>query len=154
MPIPIALQASITDFVLAFGKYESIELSELDEPTNSSLREERIAFLLHDALQTIEAIDSLVCNSAKILLRKNCRRLQLDITRFYADTMKTRPDVQKRFDQAQAMLDFARTPEACTGTAPSATLLALGILEQNHLQANFGRNRLSSFPPSTKLQRF
>lgn len=144
MSIPANLRATVDDFILAFGQWESLELSDLDHPENNSVNSERLNHFLDDAFREIEGYDTIACIPGKVLIRKNCRRLQLDIARYYADALKTRPDIKERYEKALEFLRNSYSDDICALSPSSEDLKDVGLVckDRNLMLSKNGEKNL------------
>ena len=142
--IPANLLATVDDFLTAFGQWESLELSDLDHPENNSVNSTRINYFLEDALREIEGYDAIACLPGKVIIRKNCRRLQLDIARYYADALKTRPDIKERYEKALEFMKNSYSKEVCDLSPSQEDLQTVGLAckESNLMLGKNGEKNL------------
>lgn len=149
--IPNVLWATTADFELSYGSMETLELSELEDPGNNVINVTRIQLFLDQAQDYIKARDRLSCNFGKILIRQNLKRLHLDIARYYADTLKLRPDVEKRYEGAVKYIEDANSKESCANVPFEEELLLYGIDGNNNKIRNTnGQNEISKYSPLLK----
>ena len=97
----MASYASTSDFVLAFGNDEAVEITNLDNPTASAVDTPKLQRALDDATSEIDsyvmaASYTLPLVSVPIVLREKCN----DIARYRLDKWRNREDVRRRYEDA------------------------------------------------------
>jgi phage gp36-like protein len=93
--------ATPADFILAFGNDEAVEITNLDNPTASTVDTPKLQRALDDATSEIDsyvlaASYSLPLASVPIVLREKCN----DIARYRLDKWRNREDVRRRYEDA------------------------------------------------------
>ena len=81
----MALEITVDDFINFFGTVESIELSNLEDPSINGINEDRIQNAIDIAFQFVMSYDSLCIYSGKIAIRRALKRLVLDISGYFLD---------------------------------------------------------------------
>jgi len=109
------------DFVMAFGIKEAIQLSNLDNPSASSVNTERIWVAIQDACSLIDSYIAQAPRANKLLISSSRRRVALIFARFYLDSVRRREDVTADYDRAIKELETAMQapyvkPEADCGS--------------------------------------
>lgn len=101
--------ASVDDFILAFGRSEAVQLSNIDDPSRDEVNYSRIQMAIEDANSLIDSYVKLAPKAGKLLVSANRRRTSLVIARFYLDSVRRREDVSQDYERAikelQASLD-------------------------------------------------
>ena len=98
------LKATISDFIMAFGEVETLELSHINTTDESEeINEDRILNALELAFSEIMSYDCLCGFSGKYAIRRSIKRLMLDIARYRLDTLERRQDL---IDTYERILDF------------------------------------------------
>jgi len=97
----MASYASTSDFALAFGTAEAIEITNLDDPVASTVDNAKLQRALDDATSEINsyilaASYDLPLASVPIVLREKCN----DIARYRLDKWRNREDVRRRYEDA------------------------------------------------------
>lgn len=93
----------VDDFICFFGELESVEISNLENASEGSVNREKIQNALDTAYEFIMSYDSLCQLPGKIALRRAIKRLNLDIARYFLDTLQRREDVTTNY---QNCIDF------------------------------------------------
>lgn len=89
---------NVDDFVNFFGLKESIEISNLEDASEGSVNRDKIQIALDIAYEFIMSYDSLCQLPGKIALRRAIKRLVLDISRYFLDTLQRREDVTTNYN--------------------------------------------------------
>jgi phage gp36-like protein len=106
----MASYASTADFVLAFGKDEAVEITNLDNPTACTVDTAKLQRALDDASSEIDsyllaASYNLPLSSVPIVLREKTN----DIARYRLDKWRNREDVRQRYEDAlQWLMNLAK----------------------------------------------
>jgi phage gp36-like protein len=95
------------DFILAFGIKEAIQLSNLDNPSSSSVNTERIWMSIQDACSLIDSYIAQAPRANKLLISSSRRRVALIFARYYLDSVRRREDVTADYERAIKELDTA-----------------------------------------------
>lgn len=109
---------TVDDFVLFYGELESVEISNLENASEGSVDREKIQNALDTAYEFIMSYDSLCQLPGKIALRRAIKRLNLDIARYFLDTLQRREDVTTNY---QNCIDFLAL---CVENRDGLTLLS------------------------------
>lgn len=96
---------SVQDFIDFFGITESIEISNLENPENQYINEERIENALNTAYEFIMGYEALCQYPGKVAIRKSIKRLMLDIGRYLLDSLQRREDVTTNYENC---IDFLK----------------------------------------------
>ena len=102
--------ATVQDFIDYFGDQESLELTNLDDPTAQTVNEE----LLRRSLDHAHAeVNSYLAGSYTLPLTQTVPQIlkydELEIARFRLDKYRTREDVQQRYELViQRLRDIAK----------------------------------------------
>lgn len=145
------IKASVSDFILSFGELETLELSELEDPNETTVNQPRIQEFLDQADLLLSSKEIVTCINGKAMIRLNYKRYQLDIARYYADVLKVRPDVKERYEMALDEINKANTPEVCSGFISRELLEDLELLNiKGRFRSRFGSEELSRTAPSLK----
>lgn len=101
MGIPIDLKPTVRDFITAFGTEEASQLTTLSDPLMEGYLPEKIEAALDQAFCLVDSYDARTNNKcSKYAIRKQTKRLSLDIARYYLDTFKPSGNVTKRYEDA------------------------------------------------------
>ena len=90
--------ASPDDFIVAFGLKETVQLTNIEDASATTVNVAKLRMAIQDANALI---DSYIENSGKagqVLITSNRRRTALIIARYYLDTVRRRDDVRADFD--------------------------------------------------------
>jgi phage gp36-like protein len=94
---------TVDDFILFYGELESVEISNLENASEGSVDRCKIQNALDTAYEFVMSYDSLCQLPGKIALRRAIKRLNLDIARYFLDTLQRREDVTTNY---QNCIDF------------------------------------------------
>lgn len=95
------------DFVMAYGFREAVQLSNLDDPSATSINTERIWVAIQDACALIDSYISQMPRANKLIVSSSRRRVALIFTRYYLDSVRRRQDVTDDYERAVKELDTA-----------------------------------------------
>lgn len=109
---------TVDDFILFFGELESVEISNLENASEGSVDRGKILNALDTAYEFIMSYDSLCQLPGKIAIRRAIKRLNLDIARYFLDTLQRREDVTTNY---QNCIDFL---SLCIENKSGLTLLS------------------------------
>lgn len=101
------LAATVSDFLLAYGDVETVELSNIDA-VSDTIDCDRMNLALVDAYDYLQSIASLGGAAAATLVRANLRRWMLILARYYLDSIRRRTDVTKDYELLQKLLEAVR----------------------------------------------
>lgn len=130
------LRATVDDFVLAFGKIEALEISNIDDSSQELICDERIQMSLDLSFTEIMSYDRLAPKYGKLAIRSTIKPLMLDICRYKLDTLERRPDVTEAYNNAIDFLKMCIDTEYDEGIKPS-----LEELEEMELLEAFSTER-------------
>lgn len=97
---------SVDDFIDYFGYSESIELTNLENPENDLVNEERLENAIATAYKFIISYDSLCQYPGKVAIRTAIKRLTLDISRYFLDSLHRREDVTTNYENCIKFLEL------------------------------------------------
>lgn len=123
-------KATYQDFLVAFGEVESLELTTLDDASQTVINRNKIEFALEQAYWEVHSYFEIACVAGKVILARRMKRLMLDISRHYLDTLRQRPDVEKAYQAAIDSIGMALSEEVCKMTVPQSVLDELGITQE------------------------
>lgn len=95
------------DFVMAYGFREAVQLSNLDDPSATSINTERIWVAIQDACALIDSYISQMPRANKLIVSSSRRRVALIFARYYLDSVRRRQDVTDDYEKAVKSLDTA-----------------------------------------------
>lgn len=111
--IPDTLKATQADYELKVDSREAIEATNPENASATAIDTARLQAALDRAFNRLCAADAIACFPGKVLIRKQLKELQLDITRWELDTLKQREDIKQAYDQAMELLAYSRSTELC-----------------------------------------
>lgn len=128
MGIPVDLKPTVRDFITAFGTEEASQLTTLSDPLMEGYLPEKIEAAIDQAFCLVDSYDARTNNKcAKYSIRKQVKRLSLDIARYYLDTFKPSQNVIKRYEDSiewlKESLEFK--DELCVLTDEDKALVGL-----------------------------
>lgn len=103
----VARNASVDDFVLAFGRHEAIQVSNIDDPSRDEVNHARILMAIEDANSLIDSYVTQAPKAGKLLVSANRRRTSLIIARYFLDSVRRREDVTQDYERAIKELQSA-----------------------------------------------
>lgn len=95
----------VDDFILAFGKQEAIQVSNIDNPSAQHVNGARIKMAIEDALSLIDSYVKMAPKAGKLLISANRRRTALTFARYYLDSVRRRDNVTQDYERAIKELD-------------------------------------------------
>ena len=95
------------DFILAYGFKETIQLSNLDNPSSTSVNTDRVWVAIQDACALIDSYIAQMPRSNKLIVSSSRRRVALIFARYYLDSVRRRQDVTDDYERAIKELDAA-----------------------------------------------
>ena len=95
------------DFVMAYGFREAVQLSNLDDPSATSINADRIWISIQDACALIDSYIAQMPRSNKLIVSSSRRRVALIFARYYLDSVRRRQDVTDDYERAVKELDAA-----------------------------------------------
>jgi phage gp36-like protein len=98
--------ASVDYFVEVFGYQESVELSNIDNPTGNGINYDKIQIALNDAATLINNYILTAPPQGKILIAGSYRRTQAILARWYLDTLRPRQQVIDAAEKALQQLEL------------------------------------------------
>lgn len=101
----LSITPTVENFVQFFGQMEAIELSNLEDPSNGYVVEEKIQNAMDVAYEFVMSYDSLCALPGKVAIRKAIKRLVLDISRYFLDSLQRREDVTTNYNNCIEFLD-------------------------------------------------
>lgn len=96
----VARNASVDDFVLAFGRLEAIQISNIDDPSRDEVNHARIQMAIEDANSLIDSYVRMAPKAGKLLVSANRRRTSLIIARYFLDSVRRREDITQDYERA------------------------------------------------------
>lgn len=96
----VARNASVDDFVLAYGRQEAIQVSNIDDPSADSVNHARIQMAIEDANSMIDSYVRMAPKAGQLLVSANRRRTSLIIARYFLDSVRRRDDVTQDYERA------------------------------------------------------
>jgi phage gp36-like protein len=100
--------ATVDDFILAYGERETIQLTNLEDGSATSVNVAKLRMALEDANSLIDNYITQAGKAGKFLISSNRRRTALMIARYYLDTVRRREDVYKDYQDCIKELDDAK----------------------------------------------
>lgn len=98
--VGVARNASVDDFILAYGRQEAIQLSNIDDPSSDSVNYARIQMAIEDANSLIDSYVQMAPKAGKLLVSANRRRTSLILARYFLDSVRRREDVTQDYERA------------------------------------------------------
>ena len=95
------------DFVMAYGFREAVQLSNLDDPSATSINADRIWISIQDACALIDSYIAQMPRANKLIVSSSRRRVALVFARYYLDSVRRRQDVTDDYERAIKELDAA-----------------------------------------------
>lgn len=132
---------TVEDFINFFGLVETIELSNLENPSNGSIFEERIEGAINTAYRFIMGYDSLCYLSGKIAIRRAIFRLCLDISRYLLDSLQRREDVTTNYENCIRFLEFCVESKDGLIDISDEEALELGLSNSNNVKLSYKSGR-------------
>lgn len=86
--------ATVADFTTLYGESEVMELSNLCDPLDDTIDNDKIQQGLDLATEQINSYYAVASDCGKALIKINCRMFALRIARYILDTTKSRPHVE------------------------------------------------------------
>lgn len=121
--------ATVGDFVLAYGLKEAIQLTNIDDASATSVNTAKLQMAIQDANALIDSYIEQSGKSGRVLITSNRRRTALIIARYYLDTIRRREDVYKDYVESLKQLDAERQMTAIrAGHGDSAIDTKRGIM--------------------------
>lgn len=121
--------ASPGDFVMAYGLKESIQLTNIDDASATSVNMAKLNMAIEDANALIDSYIEQSGKAGKVLITSNRRRTALILARYFLDTVRRREDVFKDYAEALKQLDAEREMTAIrAGNGDSAIDTKRGII--------------------------
>jgi phage gp36-like protein len=99
-------QASVDYFIEIFGFEESLQLSNIENPTGNEIDYRKIQVALNDAAQLIKNYITTAPPQGKILIAGSFRRTQSVIARWYLDSLRPREHVTLQAKEALQQLEL------------------------------------------------
>lgn len=103
-------QATADDFILAYGEKETIQLTNLEDGSATSVNVAKLRMALDDANALIDNYVIQAGRAGKFLISSSRRRTALMIARYYLDTVRRREDVYKDYQDCIKELEKATDP--------------------------------------------
>jgi len=100
-----AFDSVVDDFILAFGRQEAIQVSNIDNPSAQNVNRARIKMAIEDALSLIDSYVKMAPKAGKLLISANRRRTSLIFARYYLDSVRRRENVTQDYERAIKELD-------------------------------------------------
>lgn len=98
--------ASVDYFIEVFGYQESVQLSNIDNPTGNKIDYDKIQIALNDAAALINNYILTAPPQGKILIAGSYRRTQAVIARWYLDILRPRQQVIDAAEKALEQLEL------------------------------------------------
>lgn len=99
-------QATVDYFIEIFGFEESLQLSNIENPTGNEIDYRKIQVALNDAAQLIKNYITTAPPQGKILIAGSFRRTQAIIARWYLDILRPREHVTLQAREALQQLEL------------------------------------------------
>lgn len=128
-------------FIEYFGTTESLELSNLENPESQSINGDKINLALDSAFEFIMGYDSLCSFAGKIAIRRAIKRLNLDIARYFLDTLQRREDVTTNYENCIKFMEMCIENNTAVTNITDEELLELGITGYNRKKINYRPGR-------------
>jgi hypothetical protein len=98
---------SVADLVLALEFQEVLELSNLTNPIASTINDAKVLFAIERAVEFIDSYYAIASDCGRAYIKLNSRQLQIWLTRYFLDSIKTRPLVGEDKESAIKILEYA-----------------------------------------------
>jgi len=132
---------NVQDFIDFFGVTESIEISNLENPENQYINEERIEYSLNTSYEFIMGYDALCQYPGKVAIRKSIKRLMLDISRYLLDSLQRREDVTTNYQNCIEFLNRCVENKDGLIDISDEEALELGLLGLNKSKISYKAGR-------------
>lgn len=140
MVTPLSNCATIQDFINIYELNEAIEISNLcGDELDDEINTDKLQAALDNAHDIINSRYLIASDCGRALIKTSCKQLVLWVTRYIADTTKSRPMVDEDYKRAMEMLEYAC--KECAIRCPLSRMEIEDILGENISR----RSRLKCF---------
>jgi phage gp36-like protein len=103
--------ATVDDFILAYGERETIQLTNLEDGSATSVNVAKLNMALEDANALVDNYIRQANKAKRYLISSNRRRTALMVARYYLDTVRRREDVYRDYQDCIKELEAAKEAE-------------------------------------------